>query len=137
VKKVMFLSQVLKTATNRIFPAMLVCALVGLTAGTSVAQCTDMSNSVSGTIKVNGSEVIARLTNNSNRVLWVSYTFKKNGVPSTSMADAGATTIAPGQTVGGEGGGMYSYNADTNPSEIYWYAVSKTEHDQSGCMHTW
>jgi hypothetical protein len=101
-------------------------------------SCTDMTGSVQGTVKV-GSDgwVSGYLTNNSNQTLYVSYTFKQNGVPSTAMANAGGTTIQGGQTVGGEGQGLYSTGADKNPPEIYWYAVLKSEHDQYGCVHKW
>jgi len=97
-----------------------------------------MTSWVKGTVKV-GSDgwVIGYLTNNSNQPLYVSYTFKQNGVPSTAMSNAGATTIQGGQTVGGEGQGLYSTGADKNPPEIYWYAVLKSEHDQYGCGHKW
>jgi hypothetical protein len=101
------------------------------------AQCTDMSNSVSGRVKVNGNEVIAWLTNNSGIDLYVFYTFKENGGLSHNMANAGAGPLYAGKTNGGEGGGMYTYSADTNPAEIYWYAVPKSQHDQNGCTHTW
>jgi hypothetical protein len=97
-----------------------------------------MTGSVQGTVKV-GSDgwVSGYLTNNSNQTLYVSYTFKQNGVPSTAMANSGGTTIQGGQTVGGEGQGLYSTGADKNPPEIYWYAVLKSEHDQYGCVHKW
>jgi hypothetical protein len=97
-----------------------------------------MTPSVQGTVKV-GTDgwVIGYLTNNSDQTLYVSYTFKQNGVPSTAMSNAGGTTIQGGQTVGGEGQGLYSIGADKNPPEIYWYAVLKSEHDKYGCVHKW
>ena len=106
--------------------------------GSAQGSCTDMTGSVQGTVKV-GSDgwVSGYLTNNSNQALFVSYTFKQNGVPSTAMANSGGTTIQGGQTVGGEGQGLYSTGADKNPPEIYWYAVLKSEHDKYGCAHNW
>jgi hypothetical protein len=110
----------------------------GSGSGSIQGSCTDMTGSVQGTVKI-GSDgwVSGYLTNNSNQTLFVSYTFKQNGVPSTAMANAGATTIQGGQTVGGEGQGLYSTAADKNPPEIYWYAVLKSEYDQYGCVHKW
>ena len=106
--------------------------------GSVQGSCTDMTGSVQGTVKI-GSDgwVSGYLTNNSNQTLFVSYTFKQNGVPSTAMANSGGTTIQEGQTVGGEGQGLYSTGADKNPPEIYWYAVLKSDHDQYGCVHKW
>ena len=110
----------------------------GTGSGSIQGSCTDMTGSVQGTVKI-GSDgwVSGYLTNNSNQLLYVSYTFKQNGVPSTAMANAGGTTIQGGQTVGGEGQGLYSTGADKNPPQIYWYAVLKSEHDKYGCVHKW
>ena len=110
----------------------------GTGSGSVQGSCTDMTASVQGTVKI-GSDgwVSGYLTNNSNQTLYVSYTFKQNGAPSTAMANAGGTTIQGGQTVGGEGQGLYSTGADKNPPEIYWYAVLKLEHDKYGCVHKW
>ncbi len=79
-------------------------------------SCTDMTGSVQGTVKI-GSDgwVSGYLTNNSNRALFVSYTFKQNGVPSKCDGEGGGTTIQGGQTVGGEGQGLYSTGADKKP----------------------
>jgi hypothetical protein len=110
----------------------------GTGSGSTHRSCTDMTGSVQGTVKV-GSDgwVSGYLTNNSNQALFVSYTFKQNGVPSNAMANSGGTTIQGGQTVGGEGQGLYSTGADKNPPEIYWYAVLKSDHDKYGCVHKW
>jgi hypothetical protein len=110
----------------------------GTGSGSIQGSCTDMTGSVQGSVKI-GSDgwVSGYLTNNSNQALFVSYTFKQNGVPSTAMANAGGTTIQGGQTVGGEGQGLYSTGADKNAPQIYWYAVLKSEHDQYGCVHKW
>jgi hypothetical protein len=106
--------------------------------GSIQGSCTDMTGSVQGSVKI-GTDgwVIGYLTNNSNQTLYVSYTFKQNGVPSTAMANAGGTTIQGGQTVGGESQGLSSTGADKNAPQIYWYAVLKSEHDQYGCVHKW
>jgi hypothetical protein len=127
----------LKTGMGRILLFVFGCAIAVPTVGPLHAQCTDMSNSVSGKVKVNGNEVIAWLTNNSGTDLYVFYTFKERGGPSHNMANAGSGSLYAGKTNGGEGGGMYTYSADTNPAEIYWYAVPKSEHDKYGCIHTW
>ncbi len=100
-----------------------------------------MTSYVRGTAKV-GSDgwVSGSLTNNSGQNVHVFYTFKVNGAPSNNMANAGSTTINAGQTVGGEGHGLYSTTADKNPGQIYWYAVLKWDHDQGkacGNSHTW
>jgi len=110
----------------------------GAGSGSIQGSCTDMTGSVQGSVKV-GSDgwVSGYLTNNSNQTLFVSYTFKQNGVPSTAMANSAGTTIQGGQTVGGEGQGLYSTGADKNPPEIYWYAVLKSDHDKYGCAHKW
>lgn len=107
------------------------------TASPQEGQCTDMSNSVSGTVKVNGNEVIAWLTNNSGMDLYVFYAFKQNGGPSHNLANDGAGSLYAGKTNGGELGGMYSYSADTNPAMIYWYAVPLAQKNANGCVHTW
>jgi hypothetical protein len=85
----------------------------GTGSGSIQGSCTDMTGSVQGKAEI-GSDgwVSGYLTNNSNQTLYVSYTFKQNGVPSTAMANAGGTTIQGGQTVGGEGRGLYSTGAD-------------------------
>lgn len=103
------------------------------------AQCTNMTSWVRGSVKV-GSDgwVIGHFTNNSSQTLYVMYAFKKNGVPSNSMADQGAGTVKPGQTVGGELQGLYSTSADKNPAEIYWYAVLQSDIDAGKrCEHHW
>lgn len=111
------------------------------TQSTATQPCTDMTSYVRGTAKV-GSDgwVSGSLTNNSGQNVHVFYTFKVNGAPSNNMANAGSTTINAGQTVGGEGHGLYSTTADKNPGQIYWYAVLKWDHDQGkscGNSHTW
>jgi hypothetical protein len=95
-----------------------------------------MSNSVSGSASVKGNEVIGSLTNNSGQDLYVWYTFKENGVPSTSMANAGAGVLKAGQH-NGESGGLYSYQADTNPARFYWYAVPLSQKNANDCQHSW
>ena len=108
---------------------------------TAAQSCTDMTGNVRGTATI-GSDgwVSGSLTNSSNSSVHVFYTFKVNGAPSNDMANAGSTTINPGQTVGGEGHGIYSTTADKNPGRIYWFAVLKSDHDQGkscGNSHTW
>jgi len=112
-------------------------AMAVLSAHPLQAQCTDMTNSVSGRAEVKGNEVIGWLTNNSGQDLYVFYTFAVNGAPSNNMANAGAGSLLAGRTNGGEGGGMYTYSADTNPGRIYWYAVPLAQHNANGCQHSW
>jgi hypothetical protein len=126
----------MKVAASRVFSIMLSCATVALTAGPLHAQCTDMSNSVSGSATVKGNEVVGHLTNNSGQDLYVWYAFKKDGVPSTSMANAGAGVLKAGQS-NGESGGLYSYSADTNPAQFYWYAVPLSQKNAHNCQHPW
>jgi hypothetical protein len=116
--------------------ALLLCPMRG------VAQsCTNMTGSVEGKVRV-GSDgwVIGTLVNSSGQAVHVFYTFKQNGAPSNNMDNAGATNIGAGQTVGGEGQGLYSTSADKNPPEIYWYAVLKSDYDQNkscAMAHRW
>ena len=52
------------------------------------------------------------------------------------MGDSGGGVIAPGQTVGGEGGGIWSTDADKNPPEIFWYAVLESDENVGkACSH--
>ena len=97
--------------------------------------CTVMNSYVNGTTRVESDGwVTGHLTNTSSQPLYVSWAFKKNGVP--DGPDAGGGVINPGQTVGGEGGGIWSTNADKNPPEIYWYAVLKSDEDAGKpCSH--
>jgi hypothetical protein len=110
----------------------------GTGSGSIQGSCTDMTASVKGSVKV-GSDgwVIGYLTNNSTEAVYVSYTFKQNGVPSKNLSNTGGTTIQGGQTVGGELQGLYSTEADKNPAQIYWYAVRQADHDKYGCAHQW
>jgi hypothetical protein len=126
----------MKTWKSHALLVMLGCSIAALTASQLCAQCADMSNSVSGSAKVNGNEVIGSMSNNSGQDLYVWYTFKKNGVPSTSMANAGAGVLKAGQT-NSEGGGIYSYEADTNPARFYWYAVPLSQKNANNCQHSW
>ena len=126
----------MKAVMSRALLVMLGCASVSLTAGALHAQCTDMSNSVSGSASVKGNEVVGSLTNNSGQDLYVWYSFKANGVPSNSMSNAGAGVLKAGQH-NGESGGLYSYEADTNPARFYWYAVPLSQYNANNCQHSW
>jgi len=102
-------------------------------------QCTDATKYVTSTVKV-GSDgfVIGHLTNNSNETLYVSYTFARGGKPAKEMGVGGAVTIRPGQTVGGEGGGVWASGVDTNPPQIFWYAVLQSDVNQGkSCGSAW
>lgn len=104
-------------------------------------DCTNMDKWVSGTVKVaSDGFVVGHLSNNSNQILYVSYTFAQGGMPSKSAGVGGGVTIHPGQTVGGEGGGMWTIGntADTNPPHIYWHAVLQSDVDQGKqCGSEW
>jgi hypothetical protein len=123
------------TASTRPAPIL---SNAGVGSGSIQGSCTDMTGSVQGSVKI-GTDgwVIGYLTNNSTETLYVSYTFKQNGVPSKDMANAGGTSIQGGQTVGGEGQGLYSTGADKNQARIYWFAVRQADHDKYGCVHNW
>ena len=126
----------MKAFERRVLVIMLGCSMAGLATGSLHAQCADMSNFVSGSASVKGNEVVGSLTNNSGQDLYVWYTFKENGVPSNSMANAGAGVLRVGQH-NGESGGLYSYQADTNPARFYWYAVPLSQRNANNCQHTW
>ena len=129
-------------ATKWCVYALLLLAVMALCPAFGSAQsCTDMTNSVRGSARV-GSDgfVSATFTNNAGQAVHVFYTFKENGEPSNSMANAGAINLNPGQTRGGEGAGLYTTQADKNPAEIYWYAVLKSDYDQNkpcAMSHSW
>lgn len=126
----------MKAVVSRVLLIMFGCATVGLAVGPLHAQCTDMSNSVSSSASVKGNEVVGSLTNNSGQDFYVWYTFKENGVPSNSMANSGGGVLKAGQH-NGESGGLYSYQADTNPARFYWYAVPLSQKNANNCQHSW
>jgi hypothetical protein len=102
-------------------------------------KCTYATQYVTGTAKV-GSDgfIVGNLTNNSNQTLYVSYTFARGGKPAKDTA--GGVTIRPGQTVGGEGGGIWEAadSVDTNPPKIFWYAVLQSDVDAGkSCGSAW
>jgi len=79
------------------------------------AACTSMNNAVTFTYQRPtgqghcAGEITGRLTNRSSQRLYCRYDFYDHG---TKKRDSGSLTIAPGQTVGGEGGGIWSCEAD-------------------------
>lgn len=121
------------------FLILLVCTLTIGAAASNGGPCTDATKYVTATVKV-GSDgfVIGHLTNNSNQTLYVSYTFARGGKPAKQMGVGGAVTVRPGQTVGGEGGGVWASGVDTNPPGIFWYAVLQSDADQGkNCGSAW
>jgi hypothetical protein len=80
--------------------------------------------------------VVGSLTNNSNQVLYVSFTFARGGKPSNALGVGGAVTLQPGQTISGTP--VVAFNVDTNPPYIYWYAVLQSDIDQGkNCGSAW
>lgn len=102
--------------------------------------CTNESSFVTGTSKLNSDGIaVGFLTNNSNQPLWVTYTFARGG--QAAKDETGSLTIRPGQTRGGEGGGIWAATSgasavDSSPVKIYWFAVPQSESDQS-CGTPW
>lgn len=96
--------------------------------------CTNESNFVTGTSKLNPDGLaVGFLTNNSNQPLWVTYTFARGGQPDKNQA--GSLTLKPGQTVGGEGGGIWAVTSgaaavDSSPVKIYWFAVPLSDENK-------
>ncbi len=84
-------------------------------ANSANAACTSMNNAVAFTYQRPtgqghcAGEITGRLTNRSSQRLYCRYDFYDHG---TKKGDSGSLTIAPGQTVGGEGGGIWSCEAD-------------------------
>jgi hypothetical protein len=82
--------------------------------------------------------VVGWLTNKSNQTVYVRYTFGRAGKPYSP--ETGGVTIHPGQTVGGEGGGIWApaSDVDSNPPEIYWNAMLQSDVDQGKqCPSPW
>ena len=77
------------------------------------------------------------LTNNSNQTIYAVYTFARGGKP--YAPEGGGTTIRPGQTVGGELGGIWAVgDVDTKPPRIFWYAALQSDVDQGKqCFPPW
>ena len=102
-------------------------------------SCTDATKFVTARVKVAADGfVVGWLTNNSNQTLYVSYTFARGGKP--FKPETGATSIRPGQTVGGEGGGIWASGSDvdTSPPQIFWYAVLQSDSNQGkNCGNAW
>lgn len=96
------------------------------------AQCTDMSNSVSATVVAQGDRVTATFTNNSGQNLYVWYTFAKDGAPSRLLSNA-SSGVMYANDPNGPLSSVHTYNADTNPPTVYWYAVSLAQKNGTGC----
>lgn len=110
----------------------------GLNPKANTGGCAVATNFVTATVKVaSDGFVVGYLTNHSNQTLYVSYTFARGGKP--YGPDTGATTIRPGQTAGGELGGIWaSGNVDTNPPRIFWYAVLQSDENAGkNCSSAW
>jgi hypothetical protein len=82
--------------------------------------------------------VVGWLTNKSNQTVYVRYTFARGGKP--YPPETGGVTIQPGQTVGGEGGGIWASanDVDSNPPAIFWNAVLQSDVNQGKqCPSPW
>ena len=96
---------------------------------TTPPTCTVMNSYVVGKPRVNPDGwVSATLTNTSSQALYVSWSSKRTESRLATW-EIRRRGHYPGQTVGGEGGGIWSTDADKNPPEIYWYAVLKSDSD--------
>jgi hypothetical protein len=84
--------------------------------GALAANCTNMDGAVSfSTSHPTGlghcaGEVVGSVTNRTSQPVDCRYAFYKNGI---KTGDGGGGTIGPGQTVSGEGGGIWTCGADT------------------------
>lgn len=112
----------------------------GASGETGPAQCTDMSNWVSGTTKVDTNGYVSGfLTNHSNQYLDVIWTFARGGQP--DWTQSAGDTLQPGQTRGGQVNGYWgpisgSGAVDSNPPKIFWRAVLESENQKHtyGCV---
>ncbi|MDE2113151.1 MAG: sel1 repeat family protein [Alphaproteobacteria bacterium] len=111
-------------------------------ANVGAGSCTDMNSFVTAISKLNPDGIaVGFLTNHSNQSLYVSYAFTRGGVVETSTA--AAVTVQPGQTVGGEGGGVWAGTSgptgvDSDPPRIRYSAWLQSEEDQGkNCKVAW
>lgn len=112
------------------------------TNGTFVGACTDMTHFVTAKGQLNSDGiVVGYLTNNSNQPVYVTYTFGRGGQPAKN--ETGSITLNPGQTIGGEGSGIWATSTgpaavDSNPPHLYWYAVLQSDANQlKNCGSPW
>ena len=99
--------------------------------GSSEPACTDMT--ASATVKVTTligpghcpGEAAAYITNHSSNTLWCEAGFFKGG--SIDKGGIGGTTVRSGQTIGGEGGGLWECGADV-PARAAFYCYPNQEH---------
>jgi hypothetical protein len=104
--------------------------------------CADMTKWVTATDRVNPDGVVVGfVTNHSNQKLWVMFVFARGG--KYAKDQAGAVYAMPGQTVGGEGGGIWATGSgpgavDTHPPGFWFYAVLASDEDQGEhCQSPW
>lgn len=110
----------------------------GAAASPGFDHCTSLNGFITAKVKVAPDGfVVGWLTNNSNQTAYVQYTFARGGKP--YPPETGGVTIRSGQTVGGEGGGIWAAgDADTNPPGIFWNAVLQSDADQAKrCPPEW
>ncbi|MDE3170456.1 MAG: sel1 repeat family protein [Acidobacteriota bacterium] len=107
---------------------------------TGAVTCLNESGFVTATSKLNSDGfAVGFLTNNSNLPLYVTFTFARGGQPAKD--ETGSVTLKPGQTYGGEGGGIWATTGgasavDSSPVKLYWFAVPQSESNQS-CGLLW
>lgn len=71
----------------------------------------------------------------------MTYTFGRGGQPAKN--ETGSITLNPGQTIGGEGSGIWATSTgsaavDSNPAHLYWYAVLQSDANQlKNCGSPW
>jgi hypothetical protein len=100
-------------------------------------SCTSMNSSVSVTYQWRSgsggfcnSEVLSFVTNNSSQNVDCALAFHKNG--SFDTANASQTTVRPGQTTGGEWGGLWSCGNDTN--QVIYSCTTTAQNLSNNCL---
>lgn len=100
-------------------------------------SCNSMNSSVSVTYQWRtGSggfctpEVLSFVTNNSSQNVDCALAFHKNG--SFDTANASQVTVRPGQTAGGEWGGLWSCGNDTN--QVIYSCTSTAQNQSNNCL---
>lgn len=124
---------------NSLSPGNGASASSGTTPSTSSegGSCTTMNSSVSATYQWrSGSggfcspEVLAFVTNNSSQNVDCAIAFHKNG--SFDTANGSQVTVQPGQTTGGEWGGLWSCGNDTN--QVIYSCTTTAQNQSNNCL---
>lgn len=112
----------------------------GGSSASSEPACTDTT--ASATVKVTtltgpghcSGEAAAYITNHSSQTLWCEVGFFKGG--SIDKGGIGGTAVRPGQTFGGEGGGLWECGADV-PARAAFYCYPNQQHGACRENVTW